>query len=51
MSAVMSSEPTNFMPNTITSAAMTAVTVLKSDALVPVAVEKLSSKVTENIRL
>ena len=51
MSAVMRSEPTNFMPSTITTAAITAVTVLKSDARVPVAVEKLSSNDTVKIRL
>ena len=51
MSAVMRSEPTYFMPSTITTAAITAVTVLKSDARVPVAVEKLSSNDTVKIRL
>ena len=51
MSAVISNDPTSFMPSTITSAAITAVTVLKSDALVPVAEEKLSSNATVKIRL
>ena len=49
--AEVRSEPTKFIARTITSAVTMAIIILYCPALIPVAVAKLSSKVTANILL
>ena len=49
--ADISSEPTRFMASTMITAMMTAIRRLYLSALTPVALAKLSSKVTANILL
>ena len=50
-SAEMSSEPTRFIARTIITAVTTAMSRLYSEARIPEALAKSSSKVTANIRL
>ena len=49
--ADMSSEPTRFMANTITTAIVMAISKLYKSAFVPTAFAKFSSKVTAKILL